>query len=288
MNSTGTSTTTPSMIGGGSNASSFSDGSYVRPVAGFVICCILTRMLMIMKPLHDDGDVGAVMQASNFSLQEEEGATHANLLQRLLVHLPFQHYDQDNPQQDLQQQIVLLLLLLAATVYIFFHSGSTTTTSNITEEKTTAKSEEIPHKYVGLDPKRYNRNNDNGNDSDVFLSQDGEDPHTNLASNPNLWLIHGKEYDLNDFVNRHPGGKESILLGRGRDCTAMFDSYHAFTNQHRYVVIVLCLCVCVCVCVSALTSSHFFGLSQRYAESFSKSIKQRTMVYTTIKQQHML
>jgi hypothetical protein len=47
------------------------------------------------------------------------------------------------------------------------------------------------------------------------------------------WLIHGQHYDLSDFVDRHPGGKESILLGRGRDCTALFESYHAFTNQHR-------------------------------------------------------
>jgi Cytochrome b5-like Heme/Steroid binding domain len=47
------------------------------------------------------------------------------------------------------------------------------------------------------------------------------------------WLIHGQQYDLSDFVDRHPGGKESILLGRGRDCTALFESYHAFTTQHR-------------------------------------------------------
>ena len=56
------------------------------------------------------------------------------------------------------------------------------------------------------------------------------------AKDERMWLIHGQEYDLSDFVDRHPGGKESILLGRGRDCTAMFESYHAFTNQHRCVV----------------------------------------------------
>lgn len=48
-----------------------------------------------------------------------------------------------------------------------------------------------------------------------------------------LWTIHGMDYDLSDFVKRHPGGKESILLGRGRDCTALFESYHPFTNRHR-------------------------------------------------------
>ena len=56
------------------------------------------------------------------------------------------------------------------------------------------------------------------------------------ASNPYYWLIHGHEYDLNDFVRRHPGGKEAILLGRGRDCTALFESYHSFTQLNRYVL----------------------------------------------------
>ena len=62
---------------------------------------------------------------------------------------------------------------------------------------------------------------------------------TTLASTvlkENLWTIHGKDYDLGEFVKRHPGGKEAILLGRGRDCTALFDSYHPFTNRHRDVL----------------------------------------------------
>jgi hypothetical protein len=50
-----------------------------------------------------------------------------------------------------------------------------------------------------------------------------------------LWWIHGNGYDLNDFVERHPGGIEAISLGKGRDCTALFESYHAFSNQHWYV-----------------------------------------------------
>lgn len=52
---------------------------------------------------------------------------------------------------------------------------------------------------------------------------------------PLLWMIHGVPYDLQEFVDRHPGGRESILLGRGRDCTALFESYHAFSHQHWYV-----------------------------------------------------
>jgi cytochrome b involved in lipid metabolism len=53
--------------------------------------------------------------------------------------------------------------------------------------------------------------------------------------NPLLWMIHGVSYDLQEFLERHPGGRESILLGRGRDCTALFESYHAFSHQQRYV-----------------------------------------------------
>ena len=52
----------------------------------------------------------------------------------------------------------------------------------------------------------------------------------------NTWTVHGQQYDLSDFVARHPGGKEAIELGRGRDCTALFESYHPFTDQHRAVL----------------------------------------------------
>jgi len=64
-----------------------------------------------------------------------------------------------------------------------------------------------------------------------------EDVNTNVVSKEYIWTVHGKDYDLNEFVNRHPGGKEAILLGRGRDCTALFESYHPFTNRHRYVML---------------------------------------------------
>jgi len=48
----------------------------------------------------------------------------------------------------------------------------------------------------------------------------------------NLWIIHGVSFDMTDFVYRHPGGVEAIELGRGRDCTALFESYHPFTDRH--------------------------------------------------------
>ena len=42
-----------------------------------------------------------------------------------------------------------------------------------------------------------------------------------------LWYIHGQAYDLNDFVDRHPGGKRALVMMRGQDCTEMFEAYHS-------------------------------------------------------------
>lgn len=61
----------------------------------------------------------------------------------------------------------------------------------------------------------------------------GGDEGTYVVSSGNIWTVHGRQYDLRDFVDRHPGGRESIELGKGRDCTALFESYHPFTEQHR-------------------------------------------------------
>lgn len=52
----------------------------------------------------------------------------------------------------------------------------------------------------------------------------------------NLWVIHGQHYDLQMFVDRHPGGQEAILLGRGRDCTALVESYHPFCHVQVWYV----------------------------------------------------
>jgi len=57
------------------------------------------------------------------------------------------------------------------------------------------------------------------------------------AKNPGeMWVIHGQSYDLSGFVDRHPGGRLAILSGRGRDCTALFESYHPWNDRHRKVL----------------------------------------------------
>jgi hypothetical protein len=81
--------------------------------------------------------------------------------------------------------------------------------------------------------------------NDVSTSRRRQDKIVALATtsrspppspSPQLWTIYGVDYDLSDFVSRHPGGEQAILLGRGRDCTALFKSYHPFTSQHRAVL----------------------------------------------------
>jgi fatty acid desaturase len=48
-----------------------------------------------------------------------------------------------------------------------------------------------------------------------------------------LWIIHGKRYDLtkNGFIDRHPGGRVALDIARGRDCTELFESYHALFDS---------------------------------------------------------
>lgn len=46
-----------------------------------------------------------------------------------------------------------------------------------------------------------------------------------------LWCIHNKYYDLTKFIDHHPGGREVLLRTQGeRDLSAMFETYHAFSD----------------------------------------------------------
>ena len=48
---------------------------------------------------------------------------------------------------------------------------------------------------------------------------------------PNHWVVHGKKFDLREFVNKHPGGAHAIGFGRGRDCTWLVESYHPYSDK---------------------------------------------------------
>ena len=49
-----------------------------------------------------------------------------------------------------------------------------------------------------------------------------------------MWNLYGKKYDLTAFARFHPGGAEIIEKTKGlEDCTALFESYHAFSNMDK-------------------------------------------------------
>lgn len=45
-----------------------------------------------------------------------------------------------------------------------------------------------------------------------------------------LWRIHDSLYDLTNFIDKHPGGKDWLILTKGTDITEAFESHHIATN----------------------------------------------------------
>lgn len=44
------------------------------------------------------------------------------------------------------------------------------------------------------------------------------------------WTVYkGKVYDVTEYAAVHPGGRK-IFLGKGKDCTELFDKYHPWVN----------------------------------------------------------
>ena len=49
------------------------------------------------------------------------------------------------------------------------------------------------------------------------------------------WVIlYDKVYDLTEFINEHPGGKDSIMLYAGKDATEAFDLIHEESVLDKY------------------------------------------------------
>jgi fatty acid desaturase (delta-4 desaturase) len=49
-----------------------------------------------------------------------------------------------------------------------------------------------------------------------------------------MWtVIDGVKYDVTDFLERHPGGSDMLMLAVGRDASVMFHSYHRRLNVAR-------------------------------------------------------
>ena len=50
-----------------------------------------------------------------------------------------------------------------------------------------------------------------------------------------VWQLYGKKYNLEDYLTFHPGGKTILENTRdASDVTALFETYHAFSNKEYY------------------------------------------------------
>jgi len=52
------------------------------------------------------------------------------------------------------------------------------------------------------------------------------------------WRIGGKWYDLEPFLDKHPGGRHILLLARDRfeDCTFVFEAHHHNYQRARAMI----------------------------------------------------
>jgi len=50
--------------------------------------------------------------------------------------------------------------------------------------------------------------------------------HYSKVCPPNLWRIHGQLYDLEPYLDIHPGGRIFLVQTRGSDCTESFECHH--------------------------------------------------------------
>lgn len=80
---------------------------------------------------------------------------------------------------------------------------------------------------------------------EAFLKQDAVFTWQELAQHnaaDSAWIaIDGQVYDVTDFIDRHPGGREMLLLAVGRDATNLFHSYHCFSDAPRKILQKYCI-----------------------------------------------
>lgn len=64
----------------------------------------------------------------------------------------------------------------------------------------------------------------------IFLSPTPPNPDSNL------WRVHDALYDLEPFLDRHPGGRDWIERTRGLDVTEAFEASHVFADRAEAVL----------------------------------------------------
>ncbi|KAJ3166494.1 hypothetical protein HDU88_003363 [Geranomyces variabilis] len=68
--------------------------------------------------------------------------------------------------------------------------------------------------------------------TEVRISNTELERHNSLKSRPYV-AIRGSVYDITDFVDRHPGGRDIMLLSAGRDVTQVYETYHDIAKTEK-------------------------------------------------------
>jgi cytochrome b involved in lipid metabolism len=76
-----------------------------------------------------------------------------------------------------------------------------------------------------------NSESDTDTSADSLKPKLGGRDHSHQKINPNHWIVHGKKFDLTPWEHKHPGGKHAISFGKGRECTALVEQYHPFSDK---------------------------------------------------------
>ena len=65
------------------------------------------------------------------------------------------------------------------------------------------------------------------NANDIFYTPEEVALH---SADTDCWTVfNGRVYDITEYAKVHPGGRK-IFLGRGKDCTELYNKYHPWVN----------------------------------------------------------
>uniref|UniRef100_A0A7N0VC16 Cytochrome b5 heme-binding domain-containing protein n=1 Tax=Kalanchoe fedtschenkoi TaxID=63787 RepID=A0A7N0VC16_KALFE len=103
-----------------------------------------------------------------------------------------------------------------------------------TSKKTTARAK-VPFEkgYSQMDWLKLTRTHPdlaglNGQSNKRLISMDEVKQHRGEGS---MWtVLKGRVYNLTPYINFHPGGADILMKAVGRDCTSLFNKYHAWVN----------------------------------------------------------
>ena len=70
-------------------------------------------------------------------------------------------------------------------------------------------------------------------------------------------IIRGRVYNITPYLSFHPGGEDQLMLGAGKDSTALFGTFFFPFNDMAFTV-----CVYVCVVDASYKKNRSFGFNR--------------------------